>query len=126
MKYTVQKLDGRFSHNKMFEYYIGFSSSMNHNHGPLEFTNAQLWCAQTWGWSAEINIWQDIYRYHTNRAPMIKVKNGFVRAAPDAGDLPAVCNTNWSWTNGAHNGLRIYLATEKELGFFQLAHVNTT
>jgi hypothetical protein len=33
----------------------------------------------------------------------------------------AHCNPHWSWSN-SYQDLRIYVATEKELTFFQLAH----
>ena len=43
MKYTVQKLDGRFSYHRYFKYYIGFSHRMSDGHGPLSFTRAHNW-----------------------------------------------------------------------------------
>lgn len=123
MKYKIQKLDGRYAYHQWFQYYIWFSSSMNFNNGPLEFTKCQLWCFQTWGWSAEIRMWSDIHRHYSVRTPMMRVNNGFVKKMPE--NLPNECNTSWSWTNGARgDNLRIYLATEKELAFFQLAHPN--
>jgi hypothetical protein len=36
-------------------------------------------------------------------------------------DLPAHCNPHWSWTYG-YDELWIYVASQKELAFFQLAH----
>jgi hypothetical protein len=121
MKYNVCKLDGRFSYNQWFKYYIGFSSSMAFDQGPLHFTQVQKWCFQTWDWSAEVRQWNDIYRYHTNRVPMMRVAGGFVRQVPK--NLPEECNSYWSWSNGFTGAgeLRIYLKSEAELAFLQLA-----
>ena len=126
MKYTIQRLDGRHSYHKWFQYYVGFSSSMSLNKGPLHFTRAQLWCFQTWGWSAEVRQWDEIYRWSTNSTPMMRVPGGFVRQTPN--NLPEECNPYWSWTNGTTTGgaLRIYLKSDAELSFLQLAHPNVS
>jgi hypothetical protein len=50
---------------------------------------------------------------------MMRVTGGWAQRPPKT--LPDVCNTHWSWTNG-YNDLRIYVASDKELTFFQLAH----
>ena len=117
MKYTIQRLDGRFSYRKWFDYYIGFSGRMSQNEGPLEFARAQHWFLQTYGWSAEIRQWSDIHTWYTKSVPLIAVKGGWTR--PNV--MPKECNPNWSWTNG-YNDLRIYVASDKELAFFELAH----
>jgi len=124
MKYTTQRLDGRHSYQKWFQYYAGFPSSMSFNKGPLHFTRAQQWCFQTWGWSAEVRQWNDIYRWSSNSVPMMRVPGGFVRQVPN--NLPEECNPYWSWTNGASTGseLRLYFKSDAELAFFQLAHPN--
>lgn len=118
MKYTVQKLDRRFTYCDWFKYYIGFSSAMSNYQGPLEFTRAQLWCFQTFGWSAEIRQYDKILKWvdQRNYAP-----RGITSLAPEKIERPEECNVHWSWTNG-YDDLRIYLATDKELAFFQLAN----
>ena len=94
---------------------------MAFDQGPLHFTQVQKWCFQTWDWSAEVRQWNDIYRYHTNRVPMMRVAGGFVRQVPK--NLPEECNSYWSWSNGFTGAgeLRIYLKSEAELAFLQLA-----
>jgi hypothetical protein len=122
MKYTVQRLDGRHSYQKWFQYYAGFSNSMSFNKGPLHFTQAQQWCFRTWGWSAEVRQWNDIYRWSSNHTPMMRLPGGFVKQTPS--NLPEECNPYWSWTNGSTsaNELRIYFKSDAELAFFQLAN----
>lgn len=119
MKYTVQKLDGRFSYNRYFKYYIGFSHRMSNGQGPLSFTRAQKWFVDTHGWSAEIRQWSEILSWYSKAIPMMAVRGGWMR--PNTEELPPECNLNWSWTNGMDD-LRIYIAGDKELAFFQLAH----
>ena len=122
MKYTVQKLDGRFSYHRYFKYYIGFSHRMSDGHGPLSFTRAHKWFVDTHGWSAEIRQWADIRSWYMNGIPMMAVKGGRIR--PDLENLPPECNMNWSWTNRMDE-LRIYIKGDAELAFFQLAHSNS-
>ena len=119
MKYTIQKLDGRFSYNQDFKYYIGFSKRMSHGHGPLQFTQVQKWFVDTYGWSAEIVQWTDIRSWYSKSVPMMAVKGGWVK--PNTEDLPVECNPIWSWSN-SYEDLRIYVKSDAELAFFQLAH----
>lgn len=123
MKYTIQKLDGRFSYNRDFKYYIGFNTRMSNNQGPLQFTRAIKWFNETYGWSAEIRHWNDIRQWYLTSVPMMSVKGGWVRRADTT--LPEECNINWSWAN-SYDDLRIYIASEKELAFFQLANPVST
>lgn len=119
MRYTVQKLDRRFSYKHFFSYYIGFSNRMSSGQGPLEFTRVQQWFSETYGWSAEIRLYQNIYEWASvsSTVPMMRVSGGWTRPAPK--HLPDVCNAHWSWTNG-YDDLRIYVASDKELAMFQL------
>lgn len=121
MKYTVQRLDGRFSYRKWFDYYIGFSGRMSSHHGPLEFTRAQKWFFDTYGWSAEIRIWSDIHKWTTQTNTVQRTIRPYIPATGILPQLPPECNPHWSWTNG-YDDLRIYVAGEKELSFFLLAH----
>lgn len=113
MKYIVQRLDGRFSFRKHFEYFVGFTGRMSNQQGPLYFNIAQQWFTRTYGWSAEVRQWEDITRYISN--PFYYVGS----ARPP--DMPDCVNPQWSWTNG-YDDLRIYVASGKELAFFQLSH----
>jgi hypothetical protein len=119
MKYTIQKLDGRFSYNNDFNYCIKFSNRMSGNNGPLEFTRSHKWFVDTYGWSAEIRQWSEIRNWYTKSVPMMSVKGGWAR--PVSPNTPPECNPIWSWSNG-YEDLRIYVASDKELAFFRLAH----
>lgn len=127
MKYTITKLDGRYSYREDFEFYIGFTSSMPRDRGPISFNNAMIWFTNNYGWSAEIRQWCHIKQWtHTGT----KLKP-IVAKAQQLGyfqnvqglllDPSSHCNPHWSWTNSYHD-LRIYLASEQELTFWQLAH----
>ena len=122
MRYVVQKLDGRFSYRKWFGYYIGFSGSMARGHGPLEFNTALKWFFDTYGWSAEIRQYAKINDW-VNTSSMINLRQ--LASAPISSNSPACCNPHWSWTNG-YDDLRIYVASDKELAFFQLTHIQDT
>lgn len=119
MNYKIQKLDGRHSYRRWFEYYIGFRQSMSYGQGPLQFAQAQKWFFDTYGWSAEIRQWADIHRW--TAMGLQAAARPWTTEDAVMEHLPAVCNRHWSWTNGATD-LRIYLATDQELAFFQLAH----
>ena len=121
MKYQIQKLDGRYSYNQYFKYYIGFPARMSFNHGPADFTQALKWFFSTYGWSAEIRNWIDILNWHNTSLPMMRAKGVFARQMPK--NVPDECNTTWSWSNG-YDELRIYVKSDAELSFFQLAYPN--
>jgi len=120
MKYKLQRMDGRHSYRRWFQYYIGFRSSMNYDQGPIQFAQVQRWFFNTYGWSAEIRQWADIYRW-TAMGLQTSVRPYYTEDEVMK-NLPDVCNPSWSWTNGTGNDLRIYLAGDPELAFFQLAH----
>jgi hypothetical protein len=120
MKYEIHKLDKRYRYDAWFKYYIGFGSRMSVNRGPENFNRIQKWFIDTYGWSAEVRQYEEMYDWHLPIRPvMMSVKGGWVRPAPKT--LPEYCNPSWSWTNG-YDDLRIYIASDKELSFFQLAH----
>jgi hypothetical protein len=121
MKYKTQRLDGRFSHRKWFGYYIGFSGSMSINQGPLHFDSALKWFYETYGWSAEIRQYDKIMEWVGSSQRMINQFSGAKLVPGMLSERPDSCNPHWSWTNG-YDDLRIYVATEKELAFFQLSH----
>ena len=127
MKYTIQRLDGRHTHKNLFQYYIGFSNRMSNNHGPLNFTLAQKWFIETYGWSAEVRQYADILEWfnikNTINVAMRQKFSGhpLFKNPSSTSDIPEACNSKWSWTNG-YNDLRIYVASDKELSWFQLSN----
>ena len=91
--------------------------------GPVEFSQAHKWFTETYGWSAEVRLYQNMYEWSLMAVPMMSVPGGWSKKRPK--DLPEFCNPSWSWTNG-YDDLRIYVAGEKELAFFQLANPNNS
>jgi hypothetical protein len=127
MKYTIQRLDGRYSHKDLFQYYIGFSTRMSHDQGPLCFNQVQKWFTETYGWSAEVRQYADILNWAqtTNNISMTMHKKFgnhpmFRQNSLSRVDVPDCCNPLWSWTNSFED-LRIYVKSDAELSFFCLA-----
>lgn len=123
MRYTVQRLDGRFTFRKYFEYYIGFTGRMSNQQGPLHFNLAQEWFTKTYGWSAEARQYEDMIEWNQKSQMYFQGIPRIIRNSDRPEDLPDCCNPHWSWTNG-YDDLRIYVASEKELNFFQLKWPN--
>jgi len=116
VKYTVQRLDKRFNYFEWFKYHISFPARITINQGPLHFIEAQQWFIDTYGFSAEIRIWQEIKTHYSMR-------NQFnLPQGPGNFDnsLPLAVNNHWSWSN-AYRDLRIYIASDRELSLFRLA-----
>jgi hypothetical protein len=124
MKYTIQRLDKRYSHADLFQYYIGFSARQINDRGPECFNEVLQWFTRTYGWSAEIKQYTDIKRYGTafnNVAHAMQRKfNGHPLGFRKPQSIPSCCNELWSWSN-LYDDLRVYVATDRELTFFQLA-----
>ena len=110
MKYRIQSLDRRFSYNDRFEILISFSSPASEAPAILEFNRALQWMIQTWGWSAEVRQYYELVKRQTLWGLL-----------GQNSQLPEICNANWTWSNG-FDDLRIYLKTQQELAFFQIAH----
>jgi hypothetical protein len=119
MKYSVVNLDKRFSFNQWFQYYLDFPNSMSDSEGVLNYNRSLQWFIQTYGWSAEVRQYADMHKWATRFIPLMRAK-GRVYPTTSTHNLPKECNPQWSWSNG-YNNLRIYLATDKELAFFQLS-----
>lgn len=118
MKYTVMKMDNRFSYKKWFDYCIKFSNRMANSHGPLTFNDSIKWMTDTYGWSAEMRQWAAIMAWvHTSH--MISGQKFTPSSQRILPQHPDACNKHWSWTNG-YDDLRIYVASDRELNFFQL------
>jgi hypothetical protein len=122
MKYTINRLDGRFSYHKWFAYYIGFTGGMANGHGPLHFNNTLKWFMETYGWSAEIREYAKMHAWTQQSTGWM---GNYQQAAVILDELPDHCNPHWSWTNG-YNDLRIYVQSEKELNFFRLRWAEQT
>ncbi len=114
MKYDVIKLDRRYRMHKWFQWAISFSGRMSLNQGPLHFDAALNWCFRTYGWSAEIRQYEDIREWFGRTNPWLMPS--------DELSMPDSINPQWSWTNGIKGESRIYLASDKELSFFCIAH----
>lgn len=113
MRYTVAKLDRRWSYRQYFEHAVIFSNRMTNWRGPLHFDIVQQYFVGTYGWSAEIRQWVDIRRY---------IANPYMYTGPGAPPkMPACVNPYWSWTNG-HEDLRIYVKSSQELTLFTLKY----
>ena len=123
MKYTIQRLDKRYSHADIFQYYIKFSARQTIDRGPECFNEALQWFTRTYGWSAEIKQYVDIKRYSTafnNVTHHMQRKFGnHPLGVPNQHPIPDCCNELWSWSN-LYDDLRVYVATDRELTFFQL------
>ena len=115
MKYTVIRLDGRYSYRQNFEFYLAFANTMTRQSGPLLFNDAMVWFTEHYGWSAEIRQWHHIERWTSKQKLGLPIASGILAASS------VHCNPHWSWSNN-HSDLRVYLATQQELAFFQLAY----
>ena len=118
------KMDNRVTYKKWFDYCIKFPNRMAVGHGPLNFNDAIKWMTETYGWSAEMRQWASIMSWvgtsqmlHQQSGGTMTLATGILEQHPD------ICNMNWSWTNG-YDDLRIYLASDRELNFFQLKWPN--
>ena len=111
MKYKIRKLDGRYSYRDWFKYCLIFSPTMYSNDkGVLWFNDTKVWFENIYGSSAEIKEWHAMLKYH-------HTFENFVEGST----LAPHVNFHWSYTNG-YNDLRIYIKSEKELGFFKLSY----
>ena len=115
MIYMITALDGRYSYRQNFEFYLRFSGSMARQAGPVDFNSAMIWFIEHYGWSAEIRQWHNIERWTSPQKLGLPMASGILTAPSEH------CNPHWSWSN-THSDLRIYLAGEQELAFWQLAH----
>lgn len=120
MRYQIVTLDGRFTYRDLFAYCIKFSNRMAVDHGPLQFNDALEWFRNTYGWSAEIRDYSKMQKW-TAQATAWLGSRQIQKASSILDELPSHCNPHWSWTNG-YDDLRIYVQSDAELAFFQLAH----
>jgi len=121
MIYTIHRLDNRFSYRDFFSHYIGFSSSMYNRQGPLHFNNAISWFTDTYGWSAEVRQYEKMMQWVASSNMINQQPFANRRATGIFAEPPNHCNKHWSWSNH-YTDLRIYVASDQELGFFKLAN----
>ena len=111
MKYQVIKLDHRYSHNGSFDYVLEFSKhTWGFSTGVLDFDRARRWMNRTWGWGQDVETRTAIKH--------CKIHN------PDVDIQDIDINLHWAYSV-AYKDYRIYLKGNKELAFFQLAHVQS-
>ena len=123
MKYTIQRLNKRYSHADLFQYYIGFNPRMGADRGPECFNEILYWFTRTYGWSAEIKQYINVKQYATSYNTITHHMHQKFGNHPLLNQvqhpIPNFCNELWSWSN-LYDDLRIYVATDRELTFFQL------
>ena len=109
MKYKIVKLDGRHSYSKIYRYSIEFPKG-TYSSGVLEFDRARRWFNRTYGWSQDVKTQDEIAEQLNRRVP----------ESHKSDDL----NLLWAYSTEYRN-YRIYVASDKELMFFELAHAGT-
>lgn len=110
MKYSIVKLDGRFSYSNIYSYCIEFSSNRLLGTGVLDFDRARRWFNRTYGWSQDVKTQDKIARELNSMRP----------ASPEPDDI----NLQWAYST-EYRHYRIYVSSDKELMFFELAHSGT-
>jgi hypothetical protein len=110
MRYQVTKLDRRHSWCAQFAYMLEFSKNTWAGTGVLDFDRARRWMNRTYGWSQDVE---------TRTALLTRRMDPLNNSVQDE-DI----NLHWAYSV-AYKDYRIYLASEKELTFFQLAHSGT-
>ena len=109
MNYEIVKLNGRNSWSKIYRYTIEFPKG-TYSSGVLEFDRARRWFNRTYGWSTDVKTQNEIAEQLNERVPK----------SHHADDL----NMAWAYSTEYRN-YRIYVASDKELMFFELAHAGT-
>jgi len=109
MKYETVKLNGRNSWSKIYRYTIEFPKG-TYSSGVLEFDRARRWFNRTYGWSTDVRTQNEIAEQLNDQVP----------SSHQSDDL----NLQWAYSTEYRN-YRIYVASDKELMFFELAHSGT-
>ena len=108
MNYEIVKLDKRHSWHKIYRYSIEFPKGV-FSSGVLEFDRARRWFNRTYGWSQDVLTQNEIAGRINMRMPESQQE-----------DL----NLLWAYSTEYRN-YRIYVASDKELMFFELTHAGT-
>jgi len=109
MNYKIVQLDGRHAWSKIYRYTIEFPKG-TYSSGVLEFDRARRWFNRTYGWSTDVRTQNEIAEQLNDRVP----------SSHQSDDL----NLAWAYSTEYRN-YRIYVASDKELMFFELAHSGT-
>ena len=109
MRYKITKLDRRHNYHIRYQYMIQFSGQRQalSGTGVLDFDRSRRWFNQTYGWAQEAEIQTAM--------------NKQCRAI----NAPFESNPHWAY-QCEYSDYRIYVASDKELAWFQLAHVRET
>jgi hypothetical protein len=109
MNYEIVKLNGRNSWSKIYRYTIEFPKG-TYSSGVLEFDRARRWFNRTYGYSTDVKTQNEIAEQLNDRVP--------------ESHQPDDLNLQWAYSTEYRN-YRIYVASDKELMFFELAHSGT-
>ena len=109
MNYKIVKLDGRHNYNKIYRYSIEFRKG-TYSSGVLDFDRARRWFNRTYGWSQDVRTQNEI-------AGQLNIQDYKNHQQEDL-------NLAWAYCTEYRN-YRIYVASDKELMFFELAHSGT-
>lgn len=109
-QFEIKKLDGRFSYADSFKYMLCYNRNMRVGEAPLLFSQHLEWFSNTYGWSMNIELWSEAKNWY-------HLKHLTVQSEP----TPEHVNEHWSFCTRFRE-LRIYVASEAELEFFQLKH----
>jgi hypothetical protein len=88
---------------------LEFSKSTWQGTGVLDFDRARRWMNKTWGWSQDVDT----------RSALLKRIMDPANHSVEHEDI----NMHWAYSV-QYNDYRIYLVSDKELSWFQLAHQN--
>ena len=105
MRYEIIELDRRHSYHKIYKYSIEFSKASWVGTGALDFDRARRWFNENFGWSQEVDVQQKM-------AGLSRVQDNDI-------------NFHWAFTTQYRN-YRIYVSSDKEMAWFQLAHIRET
>ena len=109
MNYKIVQLDKRHNWRKIYRYSIEFPKGV-FSSGVLDFDRARRWFNRTYGWSQDVRTQNEIAGQLNDRVP--------------ESHEPDDINLLWAYCTEYRN-YRIYVASDKELMFFELAHAGT-
>jgi hypothetical protein len=89
---------------------LEFSKSTWQGTGVLDFDRSRRWMTTNWGWSQDVDT----------RSNLLQRKMAPANTAVRDEDI----NLYWAYSV-QYNDYRIYLKSDKELAWFQLAHVQS-
>jgi hypothetical protein len=89
---------------------LEFSKSTWRGTGVLDFDRARRWMSKTWGWSQDVET----------RSALLRRRMDPLNTTVEDKDV----NLHWAYSV-QYNDYRIYLKSDKELGWFQLAHAQS-